>query len=164
MKHGILSGVQVAGYYVQVFPNSVHAQLNMHLQVQHMMKKKGEAYSSAELKGAMDFLLSDANMLLIVRNFNVGDQSVFPVSSITAAVVPKAELTGSKLDQLTQMVSLLAQLMAQMASKGDGGPNQSRNSHLPKLNHSNRCFWDNCVDLRDWVTQGQVERDANGFV
>ncbi|KAE9396520.1 hypothetical protein BT96DRAFT_824579, partial [Gymnopus androsaceus JB14] len=46
-KHGILSGVQVAGYYVQVFPDSVHAQLNMHLQVQHMAKKKGEAYALA---------------------------------------------------------------------------------------------------------------------
>ncbi|KAE9394134.1 hypothetical protein BT96DRAFT_998852 [Gymnopus androsaceus JB14] len=132
----------------------------------------GEAYSLAKLKGAVDFLLSDANTSLIVGNFNVGDQSVAPVSSITAAVVPKAKPTESKLDQLTQTVSSLAQLMAQMASKGDGGPNQSRNSHPPKPNRSNRCFWDDCnslkfddcIDLHDWVTQGRVARDANGFV
>ncbi|KAE9394568.1 hypothetical protein BT96DRAFT_827501 [Gymnopus androsaceus JB14] len=66
-KHGILSGVQVAGYYVQVFPDSVRAQLNMRLQVQHTAKKKGEAYSLAELKGAVDFLLSDANTIYVGR-------------------------------------------------------------------------------------------------
>ncbi|KAE9401710.1 hypothetical protein BT96DRAFT_937743 [Gymnopus androsaceus JB14] len=171
-KHGILSGVQVAGYYVQVFPDLVHVQLNMRLQVQHTAKKKGEAYSLAELKGAVDFLLSDANTSMIVGNFNIGDQSVAPISSITAMVVPKVEPTESKLDQLTQTVSLLAQLMAQMALKGDRNSNRSRNDHSPKLSCSNKCFWDNCdspkfddcMDLREWVSQGRIERDANGSV
>ncbi|KAE9388240.1 hypothetical protein BT96DRAFT_1074829 [Gymnopus androsaceus JB14] len=136
-EHGILSEVQVASFYMQVsFPK----------------KTKGQAYSLTKLRKAIDFLLSNASTTVIGGNFSI--------SSITAMVVPKQDPTKSKLDQLTQMVSSLAQLMAQMASKGDS--NLSRGNCPPKPSRSNKCFWDDCdspqfddcVDLRDWVDQG----------
>ncbi|KAE9397192.1 hypothetical protein BT96DRAFT_941130 [Gymnopus androsaceus JB14] len=162
--------VQVASFYVQAFPDSIRIRLDTHLQVSFPKKTKGQVYSLTKLRKAIDFLLSDASTTVIGGNFSVGDHSVAPISSITVVVIPKAKPTESKLDQLTQTVSSLAQLMVQMASKGDG--NSSRGNHPPKPNRLNRCFWDDCdspkfddcVDLCEWVTQGRVERDANGFV
>ncbi|KAE9392523.1 hypothetical protein BT96DRAFT_1056887 [Gymnopus androsaceus JB14] len=79
----------------------------------------------------------------------------------------------SKLDQLSQVVASLTQLMTQMVKGGESSPSSSSSGFRPpKPNRSNKCFWDNCdstkfdncVDLSEWVSKGRVERDENGFV
>ncbi|KAE9389056.1 hypothetical protein BT96DRAFT_1003596 [Gymnopus androsaceus JB14] len=144
-KHGILSGVQVAGYYVQVFPDTVRAQLNMRLQFQHTAKKKGEAYSLAELKEAVDFLLSDANTSLIVGNFNIGDHS-----RIVAIDADDGE-----------------------DGRGKSGKSSKPAKATPSTSdRTDTCYWDGCAALRfsdcpdfaEWIAKGRVERNAEGKV
>ncbi|KAE9394135.1 hypothetical protein BT96DRAFT_828203, partial [Gymnopus androsaceus JB14] len=59
-EHGILSGVQVASFYVQAFPDSIRIRLDTRLQVSFPKKTKGQAYSLTDLREAIDFLLFDA--------------------------------------------------------------------------------------------------------
>ncbi|KAF9070264.1 hypothetical protein BDP27DRAFT_1512337 [Rhodocollybia butyracea] len=47
------------------FPDSVRTRLDTHLQVLHPTKAKGDAYTIAEIRTAIDFLLSDASTSVI---------------------------------------------------------------------------------------------------
>lgn len=171
-KHGILSGVQLAGMYVQVFPNSVHAQLNMRLQFQYPNKKKGEAYSLSELKGAVDFLLSDASTSVIIGNFNLGDQTVVPVSSATTSIAPKTEPE----DPIVTAITKLTQMVSKMVDGGQQGKTaKSSTSNSTSTTHSSSdrtCYWDgcnskrfsDCPDLAEWVAKGRIERSSEGYI
>ncbi|KAE9405907.1 hypothetical protein BT96DRAFT_934639, partial [Gymnopus androsaceus JB14] len=141
--------------------------------VKYPQKPKGQAYTLTELREATDYLLSDASTTVKPGNFSTGDRSKVPVSSITASVAPKVESTESKLDQLSQVVASLTQLMTQMVKGGESSPSSSGSGFRPpKPNRSNKCFWDNCdstrfdscADLLEWVSKDRVERDENGFV
>ncbi|KAK1226128.1 hypothetical protein PQX77_010903 [Marasmius sp. AFHP31] len=68
-KMGVLSAVQAACHYVEVFPEQVRTRLDTRLQVQYPNKKKGKAFTLSELKGAIDYLLSDASTATLPGSF-----------------------------------------------------------------------------------------------
>ncbi|KAE9393896.1 hypothetical protein BT96DRAFT_828538, partial [Gymnopus androsaceus JB14] len=166
LTNGILSGVQVASIYTKAFSETIRNHLDTRLQVKYPQKPKGQAYTLTKLHEATDYLLSNASTTVKAGNFSMGDRSKVPVSSITASVAPKVESTESKLDQLSQVVASLTQLMTHMVKGGESSSSSSGSGfHPPKMNRSSKCFWDNCdstkfdncADLSEWVSKGCME-------
>ncbi|KAF9258126.1 hypothetical protein L218DRAFT_799713, partial [Marasmius fiardii PR-910] len=103
MDNGVLSAVQASREYVEVFSSSVRTRLDTRLQVQYPAKKQGEAFTLAELKSALDYLLSDASMAMLpfyvakdsqsIRavNATVGDKTVHCILDSGCSIVAMSD-------------------------------------------------------------------------
>ncbi|KAE9384946.1 hypothetical protein BT96DRAFT_841393 [Gymnopus androsaceus JB14] len=106
-EHGILSGVQVASFYMQAFPDSICIHLDTRLQVSFPKKVKGQAYSLTELREAIDFLLSDtegddfyvAKESSSIRGLNalIGERAVHCVADSGCSIVAMSDTTSNAL-------------------------------------------------------------------
>ncbi|KAE9389486.1 hypothetical protein BT96DRAFT_834828 [Gymnopus androsaceus JB14] len=102
-EHSILSGVQVASFYVQAFPDSIRIHLDTRLQVSFPKKVKGQAYSLTELREAIDFLLSDALTTVMesssIRGLNalIGERAVHCVADSGCSIVAMSDATSNVL-------------------------------------------------------------------
>ncbi|KAK1218941.1 hypothetical protein PQX77_018348 [Marasmius sp. AFHP31] len=152
MDQGVLSAVQVSRHYVEVLPEQVKTRLDTRLQVQYPNKKKGEAFTLSELKGAIDYLLSVASTATLPGSF---------------AAVTKTEPAESNVERhLQSLTEAITKLASGTLSTGSRPPRSSnQNSQII-------CRWNNCVghimrdcpDLADWLSKGRVELDARGVV
>ncbi|KAJ3780860.1 hypothetical protein GGU10DRAFT_380131 [Lentinula aff. detonsa] len=132
----------------------------------------GQAYTLPELKTAIDFLLSDASTPL--GNFNLGDRVSIPVTSSTASVPVKIE-SSDPTDTLRQEMSSLILLVNQLVSNQSRNPDsQSSISTAPKPKRECSCGFcgktscdaksvRDCDEMKDWVSKGYLEKDANRF-
>ncbi|KAJ8083330.1 hypothetical protein PM082_009202 [Marasmius tenuissimus] len=155
MDQGVLSAVQAARHYVEVFPEQVKTHLDTRLQVQYPNKKKGEAFTLSELKGAIDYLLSDASTATLRGSF---------------APVVKSEISDveCQIRSLTEAINKLASVPSQ--------PSSSSSSPRPPPHHGPNneviCRWNDCLghvmwdcpDLAEWLSKGRLELDARGIV
>ncbi|KAL0057996.1 hypothetical protein AAF712_015342 [Marasmius tenuissimus] len=148
MDQGVLSAVQAARHYVEVFPEQVKTRLHTRLQVQYPNKKKGEAFTLSELKGVIDYLLSDASTATLSGSFSL---------------VVKSEISDveCQIRSLTEAINKLASVPSQPSSS-------SSSPRLPPRRGPNNeviCRWNNCLghvmrdcpDLAEWLSKGRLE-------
>ncbi|KAK1228994.1 hypothetical protein PQX77_007960 [Marasmius sp. AFHP31] len=146
ISQGVLSLVQASQHYTSVFPESVANRVDIRLQVQFPNKLKGVPYTLNEIKGAVDFLISDA-------------------STTAAPVVIKTEPAESSMQSQIQALTELVNKLAKQSSSSTSS--SSRSSNETRL-----CTWDkcsdkrmrDCPDLNKWVTKGRLEFNARGMV